>query len=164
MTKLRSAATFYDGLWTAIAIIGRDDIPRVAGKSYQFIRQCADEDDDGHNLTMRDAVKLDAACLLAGEGAPIHGGYGAQLRRVSQARVLDGDPMDALVRVMAEVGDVAGVLRDAMSARSAGGCAITHDEVRALLREVGHARAAFDRLEDAALLVSGLMSSDGGVQ
>lgn len=162
MTKLRSAATFHDGLWTAIAIIGRDDIPRVAGKSYQFIRQCADEDDDGHNLTLRDAVKLDAACLLAGEGAPIHGGYGAQLRRVGAGCVLDGDPMDALVRVMAEVGDIAGVLRDALSDRSAGGRDITIEELRALLREVGHARSALDRLEDVALLVSGLVSREGG--
>lgn len=161
MTKRRPAATFYDGIMTALTVIGRSDIAGLVGKSYQFLRQCADDDDDGHHLTVRDALKLDIACVKLGDGAPILDGYRAQMRRATAGRI-EGEPMDALIRVMAEVGEMAGVLRDAVSPTSVGGENITAEELRALLREAGHARAAIDRLEDAALLVSGLMASDVG--
>lgn len=110
--KLRVPGTIAEGVQRVIGVLLDDGVREVTGKSSGLVRRWGDPDDDCCHIPMFQAVRLDAACSMAGEGTPILDAYLTELGRAIEAK--GGAPAhrplplpERLARVMAELGDVA---------------------------------------------------------
>lgn len=116
MTKLRAPGSVEDGVLQAIAILGDEGAARATGKSATMARQWSAPDNE-RQIQMRDAVKLDAACELAGYAALLLRAYRSDLARQVAAgggRLhRAGDPLERVADLLAEAGDVARAVREA---------------------------------------------------
>jgi len=152
MTKLRSPDSIEAGVLRALDLLGEDAASAVTGKSARLIRAWSDPDDDVHQIRASDAIKLDAACVLAGHAAPLQQAYAAALRLALAARggapAHDAqDPRSRLAAVVAELGDVGRALQHAVAPTSPGGVRLTRAEMLAVRKQVDEVRAEVDRLD-----------------
>lgn len=116
MTKLRAPGSIEDGVLQAIAILGDAGAAAATGKSATMARQWSDPDNE-RQIQARDAVKLDAACVVAGHSAPLLRAYQSELARAVEAmggrKHQAENPLERVADLLAEAGDVARAVKQA---------------------------------------------------
>jgi hypothetical protein len=157
MTKSRLPGTIHEAVSRVLGSISPAEAARVVGKSvghvYKWGAPVSDDDDVQPEPKLSQAIALDAAYMAwAAEHPdlpdvlshpPILAAYAAILEGFGAPRRKPADPRDRLTTIMAEVGDVAGAVRDAL----ADGAVSTNERAR-IAKEAGDAVTALQALLD----------------
>ncbi|RJF81103.1 hypothetical protein D3877_12835 [Azospirillum cavernae] len=151
MTKRRDPLSLEDAVFLTHAVLGDATIESVTGKSARLARAWSDPDDDGHNIPLFQALRLDRAMVARGETALILAAYRADLRKAAEFASGITDPVARLADAMAEMGDLATELRRARCPSGDGGRQITPEEARAVLHALSDLRGVLDALEQDVL-------------
>ncbi len=146
MTKPRTPQSLEDGIQRAIGILTGGGVAEVTGKSRRLVQLWADEDDDAHQCPLFQAVRLDAACISAGQQPPIFDVYARMLGQVQAPPHVAADPRDRLMEVMREVGELTGEVRAAIAPQGPGGRKVTMTEYVRIAGEAADLREQLDKL------------------
>lgn len=147
MTKLRDPGSIEEAVQQVLGVLGNDGVERVTGKTARFVRAWADPDDDARQLPVHQAIALDAAMMVEGHNPPIITAIKAELdRRTDTGEHVVVSPQERLCEIMAEVGDVAEVVRASINPGSERGAAQSPNERRRIAKQAHEAIAALAAL------------------
>ncbi|WP_068489894.1 phage regulatory CII family protein [Paramagnetospirillum marisnigri] len=151
MTKLRRPLSIEDAIQRAHGMLLDAGVEAATGKSARLARSWSDPDDDAHRIPLHQAIAMDAACVIAGQPAPIREAYDAELSRAVEAlgsapNHTPIDLFDRLAQALSNLGDISSEVRAARHPDSQGRSMLTAAERADILRSIGIARSTLDRL------------------
>ena len=79
MTKLREPLTLEFVLHNILKNLSDDDLKVNLGKTRSHFLKCADPDDENHNLSFEDAIKIESLLINTGKGSPLIDFFNAYL-------------------------------------------------------------------------------------
>lgn len=86
----------------------------LTGKTESYLYKCSHPDEEGRNLSVKDAVALDVGMRAAGHGNPIFDAYAALLAAMPSARA-GGCAMRAFLDIAERIGPLAATITNGMS-------------------------------------------------
>lgn len=143
MTKIRPSQTPEAALDRAVGILTRDTASEITDKEPSTLRAYSDPDSDKH-ISVKDAMKLDLACLEECGEMPFFAMQQLALQSVDfRGRV---NLSDALLGVVAGIGKLATIVKDAHAPQSPGGKALTFSEEDTIMKHIDRAQENLNQI------------------
>ena len=129
MTKLREPLTLEFVLHNILKNLSDDDLKVNLGKTRSHFLKCADPDDENHNLSFEDAIKIESLLINAGKGSPLIDFFNAYLDSKKDNRNYFDSINSNLINIGGRLGDVMDVIQESSSLDSESGKSISKTEL-----------------------------------
>lgn len=148
MTKLRHPHTIEDAVAQIIALLGREEAAKAAGRSASLVYAWGDPDQD-ETPNVRHALALDAACKRVHGVTPILAAMTRQLEAVDMPTTHDVCINDVLLDLHCDVGRLSDAVREGKAPTGPGGTRFTLQERRRVAMKIQTLKRRLDTIERA---------------
>ena len=115
MTKLREPLTLEFVLHNILKNLSDDDLKANLNKTRSHFLKCADPDDENHNLSFEDAIKIESLLINSGKGSPLIDFFNAYLDSKKNNHNYFDSINSNLINIGGRLGDVMDVIQESSS-------------------------------------------------
>ena len=128
MTKLREPLTLEFVLHNILKNLSDEDLKANLGKTRSHFLKCADPDDENHNSSFDDAIKIESLLINSGKGSPLIDFFNAYLDSKKNNHNYFDSINSNLINIGGRLGDVMDVIQESSSLDSESGKSISKTE------------------------------------